>query len=52
MYAVAPDGQSFLVLQFVNRLVNLASVGAIGPDPDFGLIVALNWTSALENGTR
>jgi dipeptidyl aminopeptidase/acylaminoacyl peptidase len=49
MYAVAPDGQRLLVVQFVNALINLSSTGTTGPDPEFGLIVALNWAAALEN---
>jgi hypothetical protein len=28
--------------------VNLQATGATGPDPEFGLIVALNWTATLE----
>ena len=52
MYAVSPDGQKFLVLQFANTLLNPASVGTTGPDPDFGLIVARHWAAALEKRGR
>jgi hypothetical protein len=38
-YAVAPDGQRFLVLQFVNPTT--AAAGQIGPDTYSGLTVAL-----------
>jgi hypothetical protein len=51
-YEVSPDGQSLLVVQFVNTLVNLTTTGTNSPDPDFGLIVALNWTSSIEKQRR
>jgi Tol biopolymer transport system component len=51
-YEVSPDGQSLLVVQFVNTLVNLTTTGTNSPDPDFGLVVALNWTSSLEKQRR
>jgi eukaryotic-like serine/threonine-protein kinase len=48
-YSVSPDGKRFLVFQFVGQ------VGAAGgtfllqnPDPPYGLVAALNWTSSLE----
>ncbi|MDO8677263.1 MAG: protein kinase [Acidobacteriota bacterium] len=40
-YAVAPDGQRFLVLQFVAPTT--AATGQIGPDTYSGLTVAMNW---------
>ncbi|HET9385673.1 MAG TPA: hypothetical protein VFO67_11035, partial [Gemmatimonadales bacterium] len=46
-YVVSPDGQSLLVAQFVNTLVTQA-VGTNSPDADFGLVVAMNWTAAIE----
>ena len=51
MYDVSPDGQRLLVVQFVNTLVTQA-VGTNSPDPDFGLIVARNWTSTIEKQGR
>jgi Tol biopolymer transport system component len=48
MYDVSPkDGERFLVVQFVNTLVNTSAVGTSSPDPEFGLVVALNWTRGL-----
>jgi len=44
-YAVSPDGQRFLVLQFV--VPTTAVTGQIGPDTYSGLTVALNWAHAL-----
>ena len=40
-YAVSPDGQRFLILQFV--VPTTAATGQIGPDTYSGLTVALNW---------
>lgn len=51
MYDVSPDGQRLLVVQFVNTLVTVA-IGTNSPDPDFGLVVALNWTSSIEKQRR
>jgi Tol biopolymer transport system component len=48
MYDVSPDGQRFLIVQFVNTLVNAATAGAAGPDPEFGLIAVLNWAKGLD----
>jgi Tol biopolymer transport system component len=45
-YAVAPDGQRFLILQYVNP--TSTGAGQIGPDTFSGLTVALNWTTALK----
>jgi hypothetical protein len=45
-YAVSPDGQRFLILQFV--LPTTAATGQIGPDTYSGLTVALNWAEALK----
>jgi hypothetical protein len=45
-YAVAPDGQRFLVLQYVNPTA--AVTGQIGPDTYSGLTVALNWAAAIK----
>jgi Tol biopolymer transport system component len=45
-YAVSPDGQRFLILQFV--LPTTAVTGQIGPDTYAGLTVALNWAEALK----
>jgi serine/threonine protein kinase/Tol biopolymer transport system component len=52
MYDISPDGQRLLILQFVNTLINPTAVGTTGPDPEFGLIVALNWTTTLEKQGR
>ena len=45
-YAVAPDGQRFVVLKFVNPTT--AAAGQIGPDTYSGLTVAINWAAALQ----
>lgn len=45
-YAVAPDGQRFLVLQFV--VPTTVVFGQIGPDTYSGLTVAMNWAEALK----
>jgi len=45
-YAVSPDGQRFLVLQFVNPTIGVT--GQIGPDTYSGLTVAINWAAALK----
>ncbi|MSO83489.1 MAG: hypothetical protein EXQ53_09380 [Acidobacteria bacterium] len=45
-YAVSPDGQRFLVLQFVNPTT--AATGQIGPDTYSGLTIAMNWAEALK----
>jgi hypothetical protein len=45
-YAVSPDGQRFLVLQFV--VPTTAVAGQIGPDTYSGLTVALNWAEAIK----
>ena len=45
-YAVSPDGQRFLVPQYV--LATAADTGPIGPDTPSGLTVALNWAQALK----
>jgi Tol biopolymer transport system component len=47
-YDVSPDGERFLLLQFVPPQGADQAVAALGPDPPFGLVAALNWTSALE----
>jgi Tol biopolymer transport system component len=52
MYDISPDGQRLLILQFVNTLINPTAVSTTGPDPEFGLIVALNWTSSIEKQSR
>jgi hypothetical protein len=44
-YAVSPDGQRFLVLQFV--IPTTVVTGQIGPDTYSGLTVAINWAEAL-----
>jgi Tol biopolymer transport system component len=44
-YAVSPDGQRFLVPQYV--VPSAAGTGPIGPDTPSGLTVALNWAAAL-----
>ena len=47
-YSVSPDGKRFLVFQFVGGVGGAAAANAqLGPDPAFGLVAALNWTSAL-----
>jgi hypothetical protein len=45
-YAVSPDGQRFLVLQFVIPTAGVAA--QIGPDTYSGLTVAMNWAAALK----
>ena len=45
-YAVSPDGQRFLIQQFVAPTT--AATGQIGPDTTSGLTVALNWAAALK----
>jgi len=47
MYDVSPDGERFLVAQFVFTTGQTAAA-TLGADPPFGLIAALNWTSALD----
>jgi hypothetical protein len=47
-YDVSPDGQRFLVLEFFNQLAAQTTTGSSSPDPPFGLVAALNWTSTLE----
>ena len=47
-YTVSPDGKQLLVLQFVGAVGTAApNPQQLGADPGFGLIAALNWTSAL-----
>jgi Tol biopolymer transport system component len=47
MYSVSPDGKQLLVYQYVGAVgVNAFNV-QLGPDPTYGLVAALNWTSAL-----
>jgi eukaryotic-like serine/threonine-protein kinase len=45
-YALSPDGQRILIMQFVSPAV--AATGQIGPDTYSGLTIALNWESALK----
>jgi eukaryotic-like serine/threonine-protein kinase len=45
-YAVSPDGQRFLILQFVTPTAGAG--GQIGPDTYSGLTVAMNWAAALK----
>jgi Tol biopolymer transport system component len=45
-FAVAPDGQRFLVLQFVTPTT--AAAGQIGPDTYSGLTIAMNWAASLK----
>ena len=45
-YAISPDGQRILILQFVNPPD--ATFAKIGPDTYSGLTVAMNWASALK----
>ena len=45
-YAVAPDGQRFLVLQFIVPTTVVS--GQIGPDGYSGLTVAMNWAASLK----
>jgi Tol biopolymer transport system component len=46
-YAVAPDGERFLVAQFVPPA--LATAGSqIGPDTTNGLTIAINWAAGLK----
>ncbi len=45
-YAVSPDGERFLVLQWVPPASAIS--GQIGPDTYSGLTVAMNWTRALK----
>ena len=44
-YTVSPDGQRFLILQFV--IPTTAVTGQIGPDGYAGLTVAMNWASGF-----
>lgn len=46
-YAIAPDGQRFLVLQYVLP-TTAATAAQIGPDTYSGLTIALNWATALK----
>jgi hypothetical protein len=46
-YAISPDGQRILYNQFVPP-ATAAATGQLGPDPPSGLMVALNWSSALK----
>jgi eukaryotic-like serine/threonine-protein kinase len=47
-YSVSPDGKQLLVFQYVGAVgVNAINLQQLGPDPTFGLVAALNWTSAL-----
>ena len=45
-YAVAPDGSRFLYLQFVPQLTTAAAQAV--PDHISGLMIAMNWDSALK----
>lgn len=45
-YAVSPDGQRFLILQFVLPASTVG--GPIGPDTPSGLTIALNWADRLK----
>ena len=45
-YAISPDGQRYLVPQFV--LPTTTVTGQIGPDTFSGLTVAVNWAAALK----
>ena len=45
-YAVSPDGERFLLVQWVQPPT--AAAGQIGPDTYSGLTVAMNWTKALQ----
>jgi len=46
-YAVAPDGQRFLIAQF-SAIGTAATVGQVGPDTFSGLTIAVNWASAFK----
>jgi dipeptidyl aminopeptidase/acylaminoacyl peptidase len=46
-YAVAPDGERFLVAQFVPP-ASAAAGSQIGPDTTSGLTVAINWAAGLK----
>ena len=46
-YAVSPDGQRFLVTQFVPP-ATAAAASQIGPDTFSGVTIAINWASALK----
>jgi hypothetical protein len=45
-YAVAPDGQRFLYLQFV--VPTAAATQSTDPDHPSGLMIAMNWAGALQ----
>lgn len=49
-YAVAPDGQRFLVPQYVST--GAGTAGQLGPDLLSGLTVAVNWTASIRRATR
>jgi Tol biopolymer transport system component len=47
-YSVSPDGKQLLVYQYVGAVgANAVNLQQLGPDPTYGLVAALNWTSAL-----
>src|SRR5262249_13632637 len=46
MYDVSADGQKILYLQFVNT--GTAATGAVGPDPQLNLTIAMHWASGLK----
>jgi Tol biopolymer transport system component len=46
-YAVSPDGQRFLVMQFSPSATG-GGTGQIGPDTFSGLTIAVNWASSLK----
>ena len=45
-YAVSPDGQRFLITQFVPPAT--AATSQIGPDTFSGVTIAVNWASGLK----
>jgi Tol biopolymer transport system component len=46
-YAIAPDGQRFLIPQAVPSTGGSGAAGQLGADVLSGLTVAMNWTSAI-----
>jgi hypothetical protein len=45
-YAVSPDGQRFLILQWVPPAAGAA--GQVGPDVPSGLTIVMQWTAGLK----
>jgi eukaryotic-like serine/threonine-protein kinase len=46
-YSLSPDGKRLLVFQYVGAVGTGATL-ALGPDPTFGLVAALNWSAGLK----